>query len=70
MLHQRRDVFAARPQRWQLEGKNIKAIVEVTTKFVLLYHLRQVAVGCSDQANVNPVCPGATQALELLFLQN
>ena len=69
MGHQRRDVFTARAQGWQGEGKHIETVVEVTTKFVSLYHLRQVTVRRSDQPNVHLVSPGAAQALELLFLQ-
>ena len=69
MRHQRRDVFTARPQRWQHDGKHIKTVIQVTTKFATLDHLRQVTVRRSDQPNVHLVSPSATQALELLFLQ-
>ena len=69
MRHQRRNVFAARPQWRQQEGKNIETVVEVTAKFASLHHLRQVTVRRSDQPNVHLVSPSAAQALELLFLQ-
>ena len=69
MRHQGRDVFPARPQGWQPEGKNIETVVEVTTKFATLHHLRQVTVRRSDQPNIHLMSPRAAQALELLFLQ-
>src|SRR5580704_5571873 len=69
MCHQRRDVFAARPQSWQYQGKNIETVVEVTTKFATIHHLYQVAVRRGDEPYVHLMSSSAAQALELLFLQ-
>src|SRR6266446_10637379 len=70
MFDQRRNVFAALPQRWQWDRKHIQTVVEVATKFVPLHHVNQIPVGRSYQANVHLVSPSAAQALEFLFLQD
>src|SRR6266850_2227245 len=70
MFHQRWNVFAAPPQRWQREGKHIQTIVEVAAKFVALHHDSQIPVGRGYKPNVHLVGSGAAQALELLLLQD
>src|SRR5437899_9481459 len=70
MRHQGRNVFAARPQRWQQDREHVQTVVEVDAKFAPLHHLRQITVRCSHQPNVHLVSPSAAQALELLFLQD
>ena len=59
----------ARPQWWQQHGENIQSIVEVAAKLASIHHLRQITIRGSHQPNIHLVSPGATQALELLFLQ-
>src|SRR5712664_2897182 len=51
MFHQRWNVFATRPQRWQRNRKYIQTVVEVAAKFVPLHHVNQISVGGSYQAN-------------------
>src|SRR6202040_1542592 len=70
VFHQRGNVFATRPQRWQRDRKHIQTVVEVVPKFVPLHHVLQVSVGRSHEPNVDLVSPCAAQALELLFLQH
>jgi hypothetical protein len=69
MRHEGGNVFAAITQRWQLDGKYIQAKVEVTSKFAISYHFRQVAMSCSYESNIHLVSSTATQAFEFLFLQ-
>src|SRR5438445_13631325 len=70
MRHQGGNVVAALPQWWQRNRENIQTVVKVDAKFATLYHFRQVTVCCSDQPYIHLVSPSATQALELLFLQD
>ena len=70
VFHQRGNVFATRPQRWQRDRKHIQTVVEVVPKFVPLHHVLQVSVGRSHEPNVDLVSPCAAQAFELLLLQN
>src|ERR1700686_2459073 len=70
MRNQRRNVFAALPQGWQRDRKHIQPVVEVAAKFVALHHLRQIPVCRSYEANVHSMGSSASQAFELLFLQN
>src|SRR5712664_2009533 len=57
MFHQRWNVFAAPPQRWQGERKHIQTIVEVAAKFVALHHVSQISVGRSYEPNVTLMSP-------------
>src|SRR5260370_15035498 len=68
MFDQRRNGFAALPQRWQRDRKHIQTVVEVATKFVALHHASQIPVGGSDEPNVHLVSPSTAQAFEFLFL--
>ena len=69
MGHQRRNVHAACTQRWQKYRKHIETVVEIAAKFALLYHLRQITIGCRHEPNVHLMGPIAAQAFELLFLK-
>src|SRR5882672_7878979 len=70
MCDQSRNVFPALAQRWQWYRKNIQPVVKIAAKFVAFHHVKQISVGRSYQPNVHLVRASATQALELLFLQD
>ena len=69
MHHQGRNIFVARPQRWQQHGEDIQPVVEVAAKLASIHHFREIAIRGSHEPNIHVVSPSATQALELLFLQ-
>src|ERR1700688_4507643 len=69
MHHQGGNVFGARPQRRQQHGEDIQTIVEVVAKLSSIHHFGEIAIRGSHQPKIHLVSPGATQALELLFLQ-
>ena len=64
-----RYILAALSQWRQLDRKYIQAKVEVTAKFAISYHPRQVAMGGSYEPHIHLMSPAASQAIELLFLQ-
>jgi hypothetical protein len=67
--YQGRNVFTALSQRRQLDRKYIEAKVEVTAKFAISHHPRQVAMRCSHEPNIHLVSSAAAQTFEFLFLQ-
>ena len=67
--HQRWNILAALSQRRQLHWKYIEAKIKVTAELAIFHHLRQVAMGCSYEPNIDLVSPAAAQAFEFLLLQ-
>jgi hypothetical protein len=63
-------ILTAISQRRQLNRKDIQAEVEVAAEFAIFHHTRKVTMRRSYQANVHLVSPAASQAFELLFLQD
>src|SRR5438270_4815957 len=53
-----------------MERNHIEAIKQVLTKFPLLYSLRQIDIGGSDDADVDTNGFGTADALKFLILQN
>src|ERR1700678_2060928 len=70
LLNQRWDIFAARAQWRQQDGKHVQPVVEVAAKFALSYHHREIPVRRGHQPNVHVMRPAASQALELVLLQD
>jgi hypothetical protein len=64
-----RYILAALSQWRQLDRKDIQAKVEVTAKFAISHHPRQIAMGRSYKPHIYLVSPAASQAFEFLFLQ-
>ena len=69
-LGQRRDVVLAIAQRRHLHRDDVQAVEQVLAEPAFLHHLRQVAVGRRDDADVDAQRPGAAEALELVLLQH
>ena len=67
---ERRDVFLPCAKRRYSNREDIQAIVQIGTKLLLSKHLREVTVGGGNEANIHLVRTAASQALELLFLQD
>ena len=67
---QRNDVLSAIAKWGDLDRKNGHPVIEVLTKRAFGHHLAQVAIGGGDPTNVGENGPVATDALELLLLQN
>src|SRR3984957_5184439 len=53
MRDQRRNVFPAPSGRRQQDGEDVQTIVQVTPKLTASYHLRQIPIGCSYQADIH-----------------
>src|SRR5208337_2961734 len=64
------DVFFVRPQRWQLYGYDIQAVVEVVSEFSLFHCFFQITVGSGDDTDIdlNRFC--SPHPRELLFLEH
>src|SRR6266436_3041802 len=73
-LHEMRDkrgnVLPPFSERRQQDGEDVQAIVQVTPKLTASYHLRQIPIGCSYQADIHFVGATTAQSLELLLLQH
>jgi hypothetical protein len=68
VARQQRYVFAALPQWWNIQGKNVQPIIEVGAKFALFHHRLQVPVRSGYESDVGPDGPIAPNALEFLVL--
>ncbi len=62
-----RDVFSTLVERRNRNRENRKAMVEVFTKTTFGDHVRKIAVGCRDKANVGGQQLMPTDALKLSF---
>src|SRR5262245_66468165 len=58
------------PERWADDWKHIQAVIEVAPELLLLDHACQVAIGRSDQTDVDADGARAAQPFELLFLEH
>ena len=65
-----RDVVLALAQRRHVDRDDVEAVVEVLAELPVGDHLRQVAVGRRDDADVGAQRAGAAEALELVLLQD
>jgi hypothetical protein len=63
------DILSALSQWGQMDWKYIQAKVEVTAKFAISHHRRQVAMRSSYQPHIYMVSSTAPQTFELLLLQ-
>jgi len=63
-------ILSAISQRRQLNRKDIQAEVEVAAEFAIFHHSREVTMRSSNESNIHLVSPAASQAFELLFLQD
>ena len=70
ITHQQRDILVSLAKRWHADGKNIQAVEQITTELALGHALAQVAIGGSNQPDVDPYGSRAAQALEFLVLQD
>jgi hypothetical protein len=70
ILGQQLDIVFSFPQRRQSNRKNVQPIVKVGAKLPFLHHLPQILIRCGDYTDINLKGAAASQALELLFLEN
>ena len=70
VLHERRNVIGPLAQRRIENRKDVEAIVEIAAELLVGDHLREIAVGCRDEPDVDADGAGAAQPLELLLLQH
>ena len=70
VLEQQRDVFAPISQRWDLDGDDVQAIIEVLPKAVLPAHLLKVVFRRCDHAAIDGDRRVRTQAFDPPFLQD
>src|SRR5262252_7383035 len=68
MFNQHGNVLAALPEGRDRDRKNIQPVPEVFADLSLIYLLFQVPVGSGDNVHVNLYRLGASQPLELAFL--
>src|SRR4030042_1993377 len=69
VMDQERDIFLVLPERGELYGYNVQAVVEVVSEVSLNHRLFQITVGSGDNAGIdlNRFCP--PHPCELLFLK-
>src|SRR3989454_7923637 len=67
---QRGDVLGSLPQRRDVDGEDVQAIVEVVAEALLLDQPSEVAVRRGDQTDVDLDRPGAADTLERLLLED
>src|SRR5689334_24583807 len=70
MLDQRRDVFAAIPQGWESDGKNVNAMVQILAEFSFAHQLFQIAMSGDDDAHVYGTGAVAADSLDLAGLEH
>jgi hypothetical protein len=70
VLDQRRNVFAAFPERRDLDRDDVQAIEEIVLEPAVGDHLAQVAIGGGDDADVDALRPLGAERLELPLLQH
>src|SRR5260370_13239061 len=63
-------VLAPFAQRRQMQRKHVQAVEQITAEFFFFDGTNQIAIGGGDQPHVHPDRLRASQALELLILQN
>src|SRR5215510_391875 len=65
-----RYVIPAFPKGRYEDRKYVQPVVKIVAEFVACDHLGEVAMSGGHKTDVYAMCAGATQSLELLFLQN
>src|ERR1700678_4404538 len=65
-----RNIFTPLAERRQQDGEDVQTIVEITPELTATYHPAQISIGCSDEPNIDLVSSTASEALELLLLQD
>ena len=67
---QQRDIVLAFAERWTHNWKHVQAVIEIVAKLFVGDHRGKIAVGGGHKSNINPDRLRASEALELLLLQN
>src|SRR5450631_2254839 len=70
VLHQQWNVFAALPQRWQINADYVEAVKQIFAEAAFFYHLAKIHVGGGDDAHVHLNLLHAAQMHELAILQH
>jgi hypothetical protein len=70
MADQQTDIFGTITQRREFNGKYTEPIEEVSAEFTLVDHLNEIAMCSADHSDVGMKRGGATQTLELSFLDD
>src|SRR5277367_3448524 len=70
LLREQWDIVAPLPQRRQMHLDDIQSVEEIFAEFPLLDHLREVSIGCANQANVDAYGLVASQSLKISFLNH
>ncbi len=70
MLEEHQDVFASFPQRRQLQGDDVEAVVEVAAEAALAAHGGEVRLGRGDHPAVHRDQLVGAQAFQLVLLQH
>src|SRR4030067_3250794 len=70
VLDQEGDIFFMLPERGQLYGDDVQAVVKVIPEFSFIHRLFQVTVGCGDDADVDLDRFRSPDPSELLFLEH
>src|SRR5690348_2685889 len=68
VVHQQRNVLAPFPQRRNLNREDIEAVEKILTELLLPNHGSEIAVGRSNQPDVDLYRLRASEALEFLLL--
>ena len=69
-FHQQRNIFLTLPQRGEIDGDDIQAIVEIVAELSFLDQLLEIHVGGRDDAHVNLNLLYTTQVHELSVLEH
>src|ERR1700722_5613537 len=70
MRYEIRNIFAALAQCRQQKREDVQPIIEIAAELTTRYHLSQIAIGCSNEPNIDFVSSTASEPLELLLLQH
>ena len=66
---EQRNVFPAGSQRRQIEGDDIKAVIQIFAKLAFTHRLPQIDIGCRENAHVDLDLVHATEVHEAAVLQ-
>ena len=67
---QRQNLVLALAKWWELQVHRVDAVVQVLTEGAVLYHLRNVAVGSTDEADINRYLFGIADTNDSTVLQH
>ena len=70
VTHEKRNIFRAFAKRWDLNGENVEAVIEVAAEGALGDKLRKILVRGGDDADIHALRAVAAESLEFLFLQD